>query len=169
MTEPRIDVEEPGPGQESVWQYPRPPAVEPTDEHVVVEVDGDRTLADTTGALRVLETSHPPGYYVPREDVDTSLLERNPERSSICEFKGVATYWDLVVDGERTEAVGWSYEAPREGFEELTGHLTFYPERVGRCLVDDEEVRPQEGQFYGGWVTDRVVGPFKGAPGTLHW
>lgn len=154
---------------ESVWDYPRPPRVEPTDEHVVVEHDG-RRVADTRRALRVLETSHPPTYYVPMTDVADGVLE--PARSgrrSLCEFKGAARYYDCVVDGRRTADVGWSYPRPAPGYEVLADHVAFYPSRVQRCLVDDEVVTAQAGDFYGGWITARVTGPFKGGPGTAGW
>jgi uncharacterized protein (DUF427 family) len=156
-----------GPGQESVWDYPRPPSAEVTPRRVVVELGG-RVLADTARAVRVCETSHPPVYYLPREDVDGALLER-ASGSSWCEWKGAATYWDAVVDGRRVPAVGWSYEDPAPGYEHLRGAVAFYPDRVDRALVDGEQARPQPGGFYGGWITADVVGPFKGEPGTLGW
>jgi uncharacterized protein (DUF427 family) len=135
--------------------------------HVVVELGG-RTIADTRRAIRVCETSHPPVYYVPREDLSAELLVR-AEGSSWCEWKGAATYWDAEVDGRRVAAVGWSYEDPSPGYEHLRGAVAFYPGRVDRALVDGERVRPQPGDFYGGWITDDVAGPFKGSPGTLGW
>ena len=161
---------EPGPGQESVWDYPRPPAVRPVDNLVRVETrDGD-LVAETTAAVQVLETSHPPGWYLPRDAVVDGRLQRSDARSTVCEWKGRATYWDLVLpDGTRVPQVGWSYEDPTAGFEAIAGHVTFYPERVGRCLVDGEPVEPQPGEFYGGWITPDVVGPFKGSPGTMFW
>ncbi len=156
-----------GPGQESVWDYPRPPSAEVTPRHVVVELGG-RVLADTRRAIRVCETSHPPVFYVPREDLATDLLERM-QVGSWCEWKGQATYWDAVVDGRRVASIGWSYERPTSGYEHLAGAVAFYPGRVDRASVDGETVRPQPGEFYGGWITDEVVGPFKGAPGTMGW
>ncbi|MGY1837209.1 DUF427 domain-containing protein [Blastococcus sp. SYSU DS0510] len=156
-----------GPGQESVWDYPRPPSAEVTGRHVVVELGG-RVLADTRRAVRVCETSHPPVYYVPREDVAVDLLERAPGRS-VCEWKGAATYWDAVLDGRRVPGVGWSYEDPAPGYEHLRSAIAFYPGRVDRALVDGEQVRPQPGGFYGGWITDEIAGPVKGGPGTLGW
>lgn len=162
---------EPGPGQESVWDYPRPPALVPDDRHVVVEAPDGTVLADTHEAVRVLETSHPPSFYLPPADVDTARLVRQSSPRTVCEFKGAATYWDLLDDAGRRVArdVGWSYEQPTAAFRELAGHVTVHPERVGRCLVDGEVVRPQAGPFYGGWITDDVVGPFKGPPGTMGW
>ena len=165
MPHPRPDPA--GPGQESVWDYPRPPSAEVTPRHVVVEVGG-RVVADTTRAVRVCETSHPPVYYVPRDDVADGVLQPAPG-SSWCEWKGAATYWDVVVDGRRLPAVAWSYEDPTPGYEHLRGAVAFYPGAVDRALVDGEVVRPQPGGFYGGWVTDEVTGPFKGEPGTSWW
>lgn len=156
-----------GPGQESVWDYPRPPSAEVTGRHVVVHFGG-RTVADTTRAVRVCETSHPPVYYVPREDVVPGVLERSSD-GSWCEWKGQATYWDVVVDGRRSPRAAWSYESPTPGFEHLRGAVAFYPARVERALVDGEPVRPQPGEFYGGWITGEVVGPFKGEPGSWGW
>lgn len=156
-----------GPGQESVWDYPRPPSALVSDRHVVVEVAG-RVLADTRRAVRVCETSHPPVYYVPREDVAGELLERVPGRS-VCEWKGAATYWDAVVDGRRIPEIGWSYEDPAPGYEHLRSAIAFYPGKVDRALVDGEQARPQPGGFYGGWITDEIAGPVKGGPGSLGW
>jgi uncharacterized protein (DUF427 family) len=156
-----------GPGQESVWDYPRPPSAEVTGRRILVELGG-QVLADTRRAVRVCETSHPPVYYVPREDLTPGLLVRG-HGGSWCEWKGAATYWDAVVHGRRVPGIAWSYEDPSPGYEQLRGALAFYPGRVDRALVDGEQVRPQPGGFYGGWITDDVVGPFKGAPGTLGW
>jgi uncharacterized protein (DUF427 family) len=156
-----------GPGQESVWDYPRPPSAEVTARRVLVEAGG-RVVADTGRAVRVRETSHPPVYYIPRDDIAAGVLER-AEGTSECEWKGQATYWDVVVDGRRLRQAGWSYESPSPGYEHLRGAVAFYPGRVDRALVDGEQVRPQPGDFYGGWITDEVVGPFKGEPGTRGW
>jgi uncharacterized protein (DUF427 family) len=138
-----------------------------TGRHVVVEFAGV-VVADTRRAVRVCETSHPPVYYVPRDDVAEGVLHR-AAGGSWCEWKGAATYWDLVVGGRREAAVAWSYEDPSAGYEHLRSAVAFYPGRVDRALVDGERVRPQPGSFYGGWITDDVVGPFKGEPGTLGW
>lgn len=152
---------------ESVWDYPRPPRVEPTAEHVVVELGGV-VVADTGSALRVLETSHPPTYYLPMSSfVDGAL--RPAGGQSYCEFKGLAAYLDVVSGDAVAPQVAWTYPDPSPGYEILLDHVALYPGRVDRCLVDDEVVQPQDGGFYGGWITSRVVGPFKGAPGTLHW
>ena len=165
MPRPRPDPV--GPGQESVWDYPRPPSAEETGRRVVVELGG-RVVAATDRAVRVCETSHPPVYYVPREDVAEGVLQR-AAGSSWCEWKGAATYWDAVVDGRRYPGVAWSYEDPVERYAVLRGAVAFYPSRVDRALVDGETVRGQAGDFYGGWITDEVVGPFKGEPGTWGW
>ena len=149
---------------ESVWDYPRPPRLEAVAERIRV-VDGGRTLADTTDALRVLETSHPPVYYIPAAAVDLSRLTRSAAGRSFCEFKGFADYWSL--DGR--EDVAWSYPKPSAAYRGLAGHLAFYASRVEECWVGDERVVPQAGDFYGGWITQNLRGPFKGAPGTRHW
>lgn len=154
---------EPGPGQESVWDYPRPPAVVPFDGEVRV-VHAGRVVAHTSRAIRVLETSQPPAFYLPPDDVDRTRLVRSAG-SSWCEWKGPATYWAL--DG--VDGVAWSYEAPTPGFEAIRGHVAFYAQHVDECWVGDERVLPNPGNFYGGWITSTVVGPFKGGPGTLGW
>ena len=155
----------PGPDQESVWDYPRPPALVADARRVRVHHDGV-VLADTTGAFRVLETASPPTFYLPPEDVDTSALEATPGQS-FCEWKGLASYLALKsAPGER--AVAWYYPEPSTRFVGLAGYIAFYPSRV-TCFVNDERVRPQAGEFYGGWVTDEIVGPFKGDPATGHW
>ena len=166
---------EPGPGQESAWDYPRPPRLEPARERLRVVVDGV-ALADTTHGLRVVETSHPPAYYVPEADVRLDLLVANT-RTSVCEFKGRATYVDLVLPAgigssclaRRVANVGWRFAAPASGFEAIRGLLAFYASRVDEAWVDGELVIPQAGDFYGGWITSRVIGPFKGGAGTFGW
>lgn len=125
-------------------------------------------IADTRRALRVLETSHPPVYYVPPEDVDFSLLDQAPG-GSFCEWKGAARYWDVLVAGERIERAAWSYPNPSPAFAALKDHLAFYANRVDACRVDGEVVRPQPGLFYGGWITRDLKGPFKGGPGSAGW
>ncbi len=143
--------------------------MEPTDEHVVVELGGG-VVAETRRALRVLETSHPPVYYVPIEDVVDGAL-RPSARRTFCEFKGWAAYVDVVgADGRVAPDAGWTYPEPTPGFEVLAGTVAFYPGRMDRCLVDGEQVRAVQGDFYGGWVTSRVAGPFKGeVPGSAWW
>jgi uncharacterized protein (DUF427 family) len=155
------------PGQESVWDYPRPPRLEPFARRVRVEFNGV-TVADSTRAWRLLETSHPPGYYIPAEDVRMEFFEANP-RQSFCEFKGSAGYWDLRVGKLVARDVAWSYTAPSEAYAGLKDCLSFYAGRVDACYVDDERVTPQAGQFYGGWITSDLAGPFKGGPGTGGW
>jgi len=158
---------EPGPGQESVWDYPRPPRVEETDERVTVDFGGARVV-DTVRAVRVLETSHPPVYYVPREDVADGAL-RPAAGSSFCEFKGRAAYLDVIAGAAVAPRAAWYYPTPEPGYELLAGCVAIYPGRMDACAVAGETVIAQEGDFYGGWITSRVVGPFKGAPGTLGW
>jgi uncharacterized protein (DUF427 family) len=139
-----------------------------SSRHVVVRA-GAQVIADSRAARRVLETSHPPTWYVPRRDVLPRSLTRSDARSTFCEWKGAATYWDVVVaDGSVLPAVAWSYEQPSPGYQSIAGFLAFAPARLS-CSVDGEVVRAQEGGFYAGWITDDVVGPFKGGPGTLGW
>ena len=152
---------------ESVWDYPRPPRLEVSPKRVTV-VHRGVTVVDSERCWRVLETSHPPVYYVPREEIAAGRLEK-ASGSSFCEFKGTASYWDLVVGDARVREAAWSYENPSAGYAELTGAVAFYPGRVDECRVGGERVRPQEGNFYGGWITDDITGPFKGAPGTRGW
>ncbi len=161
----------PGPEQESVWDYPRPPACVASARHVVVSAVVSAAtvlIADSHSAWRVLETSHPPTWYLPPADVTPGTLTRSDARPTFCEWKGAATYWDVTVGGSVLPAVAWSYEQPSAGFEAIAGYLAFSPARLD-CTVDDERVRPQEGGFYAGWITDDVVGPFKGGPGTTGW
>jgi len=157
----------PGPGQESVWDYPRPPALTPSDRRVVVRI-GSTIIADSTSAWRVMETSHPPTWYLPRSDVIDRYLRRSAVRSSVCEWKGAATYWDVTTGGGVIEAVGWSYESPTPRFVPIAGYLSFMPGQI-ECSIDGERVQPQAGGFYGGWITSDVVGPFKGEPGSWGW
>ena len=159
--------QEPGPGQESVWDYPRPPAVRASSEHVQVWLGGE-LVADTTNALQVLETSHPPTWYLPRAAFAEGAL-RPTAGHSFCEWKGTASYLDVVGGGRVAPAAAWFYPAPRARFAVLADHVAVYPAAMDRCKVDGELVQPQPGGFYGGWVTSKVVGPFKGGPGTLGW
>jgi uncharacterized protein (DUF427 family) len=152
---------------ESVWDYPRPPRVERSTARITV-VHAGVTVADSGRCHRVLETSHPPVYYVPREDVLDGALAAAPGHS-FCEFKGNADYWDLIVGDVRVPAAAWSYANPNQPYAVLRDALAFYPGRVDECRVDDELVTPQEGDFYGGWITSDITGPFKGAPGTRGW
>ncbi len=157
----------PEPGQESVWDYPRPPRVEPAGRRVRVEFNGE-TIADSRSAYRLLETSHPPTYYIPRADVRMEFLEPAARRS-FCEFKGEACYWDLAAGGRVSRDAAWGYASPAKPYAVLLGCLAFYPGRVDACFVDEERVQAQEGDFYGGWITSNIVGPFKGGVGTSYW
>jgi uncharacterized protein (DUF427 family) len=157
----------PGPGQESVWDYPRPPRLERARRVVRVEHGGE-VVAHSTRALRVCETASPPVYYVPLADVRRDLLEASSHRS-FCEWKGAAHYWSLRVGDRFAPDAAWGYPEPDPAFAALRDHVAFYPGRVDGCWLDDERVRPQAGGFYGGWVTDEIVGPFKGEPGTEGW
>ena len=157
----------PGPGQESVWDYPRPPALEPVDREIVIAFGGQE-IARTDRAYRVLETSHPPVYYLPPEAFADGVLQP-AGGGSFCEWKGQATYFDLVAGGQRAERVGWAYPNPTAAFEPITGYVAVYAGPMDRCTVGGVEVTPQPGGFYGGWVTPDVVGPFKGGPGSMGW
>ena len=160
----RVD---PGPGQESVWDYPRPPRVETVPERLRVILDG-AMLADTSRGLRVLETAGAPVYYFPPDDVRMDLLEPSPHRTS-CEWKGRAVYLTFVGPTRRIGDVAWSYPDPSPGYEAIRGYLAFYAGRVDEAWVGDERATPQPGGFYGGWVTSRIVGPIKGEPGSFGW
>ncbi|CAN5706694.1 DUF427 domain-containing protein [soil metagenome] len=157
---------EPASGQESVWDYPRPPRLERTSERLVVRL-GEVTIADTTAAWRVLETSQPPAYYLPPGDVAVQHLTRTTHQT-FCEWKGLARYFTVVAGDRQATDGAWSYPGPTPAFEPITDHLAFYAQ-LFECSVDGERVEPNEGSFYGGWVTSKVVGPFKGGPGTAHW
>jgi uncharacterized protein (DUF427 family) len=155
------------PGQESVWDYPRPAIAEPTSRHVHIVHKG-MVLADTRSAWRTLETSHPPTYYLPPVDIAMAHLRPNPARS-ICEWKGQASYWDVHIGGEWIDAAAWSYAAPTPAFAEIAGHIAFYAAPFDAVTIDGEQVTPQPGGFYGGWITSREAGPFKGIPGSRFW
>ncbi len=152
---------------EHVWDYPRPPALVPCERRVRVEFGGD-VVADSGRAFRVLETSHPPTIYVPPEDVRMDLLRPAPG-GSLCEWKGRAGYFDVAAGGRVARAAAWAYAAPVARYAALRDHLAFYPSRMDACWLGDERVQAQEGDFYGGWITADVQGPFKGAPGTAGW
>ena len=155
------------PGQESVWDYPRPAIAQPTGAHIVIRHRGI-TIADTRRAVRVLETSHPPNYYIPPADIADGVLQRAPG-TSLCEWKGSARYWTVMAGGDTLERVGWSYPSPTAAFAMLKDHVAFYAAPFDLCTVDGEEVTPQPGGFYGGWITSLVAGPFKGIPGSRFW
>lgn len=157
----------PGPCQESVWDYPRPPRLEPTAAHIRIVVAG-RVIADTRTALRVLETSHPPTYYLPPADIAMRHLTPTAN-GSYCEWKGQASYYTLTVGDRSLVDVAWTYRTPTPPFEALVDHIAFYAASMDEVTVDGEIVMPQPGGFYGGWVTSNVVGPFKGSPGSRGW
>jgi uncharacterized protein (DUF427 family) len=157
-----------GPGQESVWDYPRPAIAEPTSRHVQV-IHRGITLADSRNAWRTLETSHPPTYYIPPEDVATDCLAANPSRRSLCEWKGQARYFDVVIGDQRIDAAAWSYPDPSASFAGIADYFAFYPDPFDACLIDGEKIIPQPGQFYGGWISRYEAGPFKGGPGSRFW
>lgn len=165
----RPTPQQPRPGQESVWDYPRPPRVEADGRRVEVVCDGV-TVIDTTDAVRVLETSHPPTWYLPVGALRGAHL-RPTGRTTACEYKGRARYFDIVADDDRVLAAGaaWGYPHPTPGYEALADRFTVHPDRVHQCRVDGQPVQGQAGGFYGGWITDDIVGPFKGEPGTLGW
>ena len=155
--------------QESVWDYPRPPRLEPTGRLLRV-VHAGIVVAETRRGMRIIETSHPPVYYFPATDVATQSLRPSGRKSTFCEFKGVASYWDLVLpDAADVKNVAWSYAAPSPRYAALKDHLAFYANLVDACWVDEERVVAQPGDFYGGWITSHLKGPFKGAPGTMGW
>ncbi len=161
------DRPEPGPNQESVWDYPRPPALEPCHQRIRVRFH-ETTIADTTDAYRVLETSHPPVYYLPPADVAMEHLERE-DRTTMCEFKGRAVYFTVTVGDRSVSHAAWGYPSPVARYQALKDHIAFYASKMDACYVGDEEAHAQDGDFYGGWITDDIVGPFKGGPGTMGW
>jgi uncharacterized protein (DUF427 family) len=155
------------PGQESVWAYPRPPRAEPTPRHLEI-VHRGVVIADSRATIRTLETSHPPSYYIPRADIAMDRLKPTARRS-FCEWKGQASYFDVILDGKVLRDVAWSYPDPSPGFRNLKNFIAFYPAPFDACRIDGEIVRPQPGGFYGGWITADVAGPFKGGPGSNFW
>jgi uncharacterized protein (DUF427 family) len=163
----RPGPQRPGPGQESVWDYPRPPRLERTAAAIEV-VLGGVVVAATRSALRVLETSHPPSYYLPPDAFVPGSL-RPAAGHSVCEWKGEAGYLDVIGGDAVAECAAWTYPRPTPAFAALAGYIALYPGRMDRCTVDGEVVRAQPGGFYGGWITAGVVGPFKGEPGTMYW
>ena len=159
--------EKAGPGQESVWDYPRPPRLEQFHGSITIELGGER-IASTTNGWRVLETSHPPTYYLPYDAFAARVL-RDAPGSSWCEWKGQARYYDLVTDAKIAPAAAWTYPSPTAGFEPIAGAIAVMANAVDRCTVNGEPVLAQPGGFYGGWITSWVVGPFKGIPGSRGW
>ena len=152
---------------ENVWDYPRPPSIEPSDEHLVVTFGGV-VIADTTTSYRICETSHPPTYYLPISSFADGVLQPI-DGTTVCEWKGAAAYFDVVTEARTIRAGAWTYPTPNARFADLVDHLAIYPGKVDECTIDGEVVQAQEGDFYGGWITSRVSGPFKGAPGTMGW
>jgi uncharacterized protein (DUF427 family) len=161
-------AEQPAPGQESVWDYPRPPRVEPCSRLIQVQFSGI-LIAESRQSLRVLETSHPPVYYLPRADVRMEFLVAS-DRHSWCEWKGLTSYYHVVVPGgHRAADAAWFYPDPTVPYKEIRDYVAFYPHAMEACRVDGERVEAQPGDFYGGWITRDVVGPFKGGQGTSGW
>ncbi len=158
---------EPGPGQESVWDYPRPPRLEESDNHIQIVFNGV-TLVDTHRAMRALETSHPPVYYIPPEDIAMEYFTPT-SRKTYCEFKGNASYYTISVNGKSLPDGAWYYRQPSKGYERMANYVAFYPGKMDACFVNEEKVQAQPGDFYGGWITKNIVGPFKGGPGTMGW
>ena len=163
----KIERIEPGPNQESVWDYPRPPRVEDTDKHIEVFFN-DILIADTTDAKRVLETSSPPVYYLPEEDIEMKYFIKS-EGKSFCEWKGVASYYTIKVHDKTAVNAAWYYPDPSPAYISIKNYIAIYPQKMDACFVDGEIARPQSGEFYGGWITSDIVGPFKGEPGTEGW
>lgn len=157
----------PGPGQESVWDYPRPPALEDSPKRIKI-VFNDNVIVDSQQTKRVLETSHPPVYYIPPADIAMDCLSEAPG-TSFCEWKGRARYYTVTVGDRVAERVAWCYPTPTERFASLANYVAFYPSAMDACYVDDEQVQAQTGDFYGGWITSDIVGPFKGGAGTWGW
>jgi uncharacterized protein (DUF427 family) len=162
---PRPDPIEPG--QESVWHYTRPAVAEPCPARIMIEHRG-QIVANTRKSVRTLETSHPPSYYIPVLDITPGLLRR-AEGSSFCEWKGAAVYWDVVIGDSILPRIGWSYPSPSADFLILQDHVAFYAGPFDRCSVNGETAIPQPGDFYGGWITSNLAGPFKGVPGSRGW
>jgi uncharacterized protein (DUF427 family) len=161
-----MNREKPGPGQESVWDYPRPPRLEQSSKTIRVVFHG-QLIAQSIRACRVLETSHPPTWYIPSADVNMDFLEAT-SKTSFCEWKGMASYWTVRVADQMAQSAAWSYEAPNPSFASIKSHIAFYPSHF-ECYVDDERVIAQPGGLYGGWITRELVGPFKGVPGSWGW
>ena len=158
----------PQPGQESVWDYPRPPRLERVPKNIKIVFNGI-TIADTNNSYRVLETSHPPVYYLPPQDIKTECLSRTNKPPSFCEWKGLAHYYTIVVGDKQAVNAAWSYDNPTTNFAAIQNYIAFYASPMDGCYVDGEKVQPQPGGFYGGWITKDIVGPFKGEPGSWGW
>lgn len=159
-------AESPTENQESVWDYPRPPKIDPDERHILVKHD-DLIIAETYSSIRILETASPPVFYISPSDANFDYL-KEAQGSSICEWKGTAKYWSLYLKDRVIKNIGWSYPSPFKEFEIIKDYISFYPARLD-CYVDGEKVMPQPGGFYGGWVTSEIIGPFKGKPGSGWW
>lgn len=157
----------PGPKQESVWDYPRPPKLEDCNELIRVEFNGQE-IVRSERSKRVLETSHPPVYYIPQADISMDYLKPRSD-TSFCEWKGRASYFDVVVDQMKASKAAWCYPDPTDRFKSIANYIAFYAHKMDACYVGDEQVDAQEGGFYGGWITSDIVGPFKGEPGSAGW
>ena len=159
---------EPKPGQESVWDYPRPPRLEQSDRQIKI-VFNDVAIAQSNRTFRVLETSHPPSYYIPPEDIKMEYLTSVASARSFCEWKGLAGYYNLRVGDREVINAAWYYAEPTAQFAPIKNYLAFYPSKMDACYVDGELVKAQAGDFYGGWITEDIVGPFKGEAGSWGW
>jgi uncharacterized protein (DUF427 family) len=157
----------PAPGQRSVWDFPRPPTLEPVPARVTVKC-GAVVIANTMNAVRVLETASPPTYYLPMADVMHGVLVPC-DGESFCEWKGRARYWTVSTPQRQAARAAWGYPAPDRAFAAIAGYVAFYAGRMDACRVGADLVIPQPGAFYGGWITPEFTGPFKGEPGTTHW
>ena len=154
-------------GQESVWNYPRPPRIEPISDILIIE-NNQVEIVNSQNALKVMETASPPTYYIPTADIKIEYFQKN-SKSSYCEWKGKASYYDFLSDGTIIQSVGWYYNKPKSKYASLKDHVAFYASKFDQCTVGEMKVTSQKGDFYGGWITDNIVGPFKGDPGTLGW
>jgi uncharacterized protein (DUF427 family) len=157
----------PQPGQESVWDYPRPPRLELSPKHLQI-IFNSVIIADTNSSYRVLETSHPPVYYLPPQDIKVEYLQATAEKS-FCEWKGLAEYYTITVGDQQVINAAWYYPEPTPEFQAIKNYLAFYPAKMTACYADGELVQPQPGNFYGGWITSDIVGPFKGVPNSWGW
>jgi len=163
----RVTPDPVGPGQESVWAYPRPAIAQPCQKHLRI-VHRGVTIAATSNAVRTLETSHPPSFYFPPQDIAAGVLQAS-RRGSFCEWKGEAVYFDVCIDGETLRDAAWSYPRPSPAFLSLRDHIAFYAGPFDACFIDGARVTPQPGGFYGGWISPDLAGPFKGVPGSAFW
>lgn len=163
----QIKKVKPGKGQESVWDYPRPPKLEAFKGSIRIQFN-DEVILETDQGLRVLETSHPPTYYFPKNSFKEGIFKPNPH-SSYCEYKGIAGYFDIVVKGKTAKKAAWYYPNPTAPYKDLKDHVCIYAHLMDACYLNDERVKAQEGDFYGGWITSNIVGPFKGGAGTWGW